>query len=213
MINNQEPKHLPKTKILKLKGDWNEVLNDSRFTVSKPAKEATYEPTDKFKKQILISEHTPIRDISIKWEWDDMPHWVTVHWVRHKFEKFVQSQRSDLTGVERHALPQDVPQSMICEANLQSLIDAMKKRLCFHASPETRQYAESLKYGVSKVDNNIGDIFVPSCIYRGGCPERTNCGFYAKFLEKHKDENLADIQTRYDLYNEDFVERITSDNE
>ena len=69
-----------KTKILKTKGDWNEVLNDCRFTVNK--KDLKKEPSENFKKKILIAEHSPIRDISIKWRWIQIPHWVVVHWVR-----------------------------------------------------------------------------------------------------------------------------------
>ena len=91
-----------KTKILKVKGDWTEVVNDCRATVGKHPLDK--EPTREFKKRILIAEHSPIRDISIKWFWGRMPHWVTVHWVRHKWEKFVRTQRSDRTGIDRAKL-------------------------------------------------------------------------------------------------------------
>ena len=48
---------------IKLKGTWNEVLNDCRYTVGKPPLDK--EPSDKFKQDILIAEHSPIRDIHI----------------------------------------------------------------------------------------------------------------------------------------------------
>lgn len=94
-----------KTEILKVKGDWAEVVDDCRATVGK--EELGHEPSERFKRGILLAEHSPIRDISIKWRWPGMPHWVTVHWVRHKWKKFVRTQRSDRTGVPRDKLPQD----------------------------------------------------------------------------------------------------------
>lgn len=54
-----------KTEILKIKGDWIEVASDCRSTVGKPPLD--HEPSVDFKKKILIAEHSPIRDISVKW--------------------------------------------------------------------------------------------------------------------------------------------------
>ena len=51
-----------KTEILKVKGDWNEVLNDCRATVKKSP--IAKEPSTEFKKKILISEHSRIRAMS-----------------------------------------------------------------------------------------------------------------------------------------------------
>ena len=56
-----------KTEILKIKGDWIEVASDCRSTVGKPPLD--HEPSVDFKKKILIAEHSPIRDISVKWTW------------------------------------------------------------------------------------------------------------------------------------------------
>lgn len=195
------------TKILKIKGDWNEVLNDCRFTVHK--NDYDKEPSDTFKKRILISEHSPIRDIIYKWEWRNIPHWVTVHWVRHKWEKFVATQRSDRTGIDRRELSQSEPQNMRGEANIQNLIDTMRKRLCFQASKETRECAESLKVEIYKQDPFVANVLVPNCIYRGGCPEhdtssKNRCLFYENFL-KSFEGNISDIQERYDWYNERFL--------
>ena len=65
-----------KTKIIKIKGNWLEVVDDCRVTVGKES--LGKEPSKEFKRGILISEHSPIRDISVKWKWVNMPHWVTV---------------------------------------------------------------------------------------------------------------------------------------
>lgn len=66
-----------KTEILKVKGTWLDVVDDCRNTVSKPP--LGKEPSVKFKKEILISEHSPIRDIHIRWRWSDIKSWISVH--------------------------------------------------------------------------------------------------------------------------------------
>lgn len=203
-----------KTRIVKVKGDWKEILDDCRFTVNK--KPIDKEPSDAFKKSILIAEHTPIRDFIIKWEWLSIPHWVTVHWVRHKFEKFVGTQRTDRTGVDRTKLPQDEPQNMRGEANVQHLIDSMRRRLCSRASKETRDCAYSLKIEIHDVvDENIANVLVPNCVYRGGCPEYdkkddNRCKFYEKFEKMAKESNvdISDIKSRYDYYNKKFYSGV-----
>lgn len=191
-----------RTEILKIKGDWKEVVDDCRSTVGKES--LGHEPTNKFKRSILLAEHSPIRDLSIKWRWKDIPHWVGVHWVRHKWECFVRTQRSDRTGVDRTKLPQDTPQTFVGEANSQHLIDTMRKRLCRQASPETREYAEDLKAAIHEVEPELSDVLVPNCIYRCGCPEMSCCGFYQKWLAWDWRFGSTDIQKRYDIYNEVF---------
>ena len=189
-----------RTKILKIKGDWQEVVDDSRFTVGKEP--LGKEPSEDFKKRILIAEHSTIRSISVKWVWESMKHWVTVHWVRHKWEKFVRTQRSDRTGTNRDELRQDEPQDFTGEANAQHLIDTWRKRLCYMASDETRQYAEDFKMALHEVEPEIADVLVPNCIYRCGCPEMQGCGRFAA----HPELQISDIQSRYDAYNESFYQ-------
>ena len=195
-----------KTEIIKIKGDWQEVVDDCRATVGKD--ELGKEPSKKFKRSILLAEHSPIRDIIIKWRWRDMPHWVTVHWVRHKWEKFVRTQRSDRTGVDRDNFPQNEPQTFTGEANSQALIDTFRKRLCYQASPETREYAEDFKEELRKIEPELSDCLVPNCVYRGGCPEMISCGYYNKYLDWLTKNaamfNLTSIQNRYDTYNDYF---------
>lgn len=193
-----------KTELLRIKGDWTEVLNDCRATVKKLP--LSKEPSTEFKKKILLSEHSPIRDISIKWKWTDIKSWVATHWVRHKWECYVSTQRTDRTGVDRDELPQAAPVNFTGEANVQALIDTMKKRLCRQASMETRHYAEDLKCAIHEVEPEISDVLVPSCIFRCGCPEPENCTWFDRMVEKHPLLASTDIQTRYDEYNKIFWE-------
>lgn len=191
-----------KTEIIKVKGDWQEVVDDCRATVGKAS--LGKEPSEKFKRDILIAEHSPIRDISIKWRWRDMPHWITVHWVRHKWEKFVRTQRTDRTGVDRAKLPQDEPQTFVGEANTQHLIDTYRKRLCRMASPETREYAEDFKAALHEEQPEISDVLVPNCIYRCGCPEMGGCGWFDRMADKYPALRSSCLTERYRAYNEVF---------
>lgn len=192
-----------KTKILKIKGDWMEVVDDCRATVGKES--LGKEPSKEFKRKILLSEHSPIRDISVKWRWSSIKSWVATHWARHKFEKFIKTQRTDRTGIDRDELPQGAIVSFTGEANSQHLIDAFRKRLCRQASTETRQFAEDFKTTLHGYEPELADVLVPNCIYRCGCPEMTTCGIWKHWMEKTNGEiGTSDIQKRYDLYNAIF---------
>ena len=191
------------TELIKIKGDWTEVVNDCRATVGK--EEIGKEPSAGFKKRILIAEHSPIRDIIFKWHWPSIMSWVATHWVRHKWECFVKTQRTDRTGVNRNDFPQSAIVTFTGEANIQALIDTMRKRLCFQAAFETRTCAEDLKKEIHKREPEIANVLVPNCIYRGGCPEMECCGYFHRMLEQDPAIGSHDIQTRYDAYNRFFA--------
>lgn len=96
-------------------------------------------------------------------------------------------------------------------ANVQQLIDTMRKRLCYQASTETRQLAESLKKEIKKTEPEIADVLVPNCIYRCGCPEtfQNECEFFKAYKETlqylSKEDgskyDITNIQDRYEAYN------------
>lgn len=196
-----------KTEILKIKGGWQEVVDDCRTTVGKDS--LGKEPSREFKRDILISEHSPIRSISVRWMWKNIKSWVATHWCRHKWECYIKTQRTDRTGVNRDELPQSAPVDFKGEANVQHLIDTMRKRLCYQASWETRDYAEDLKTAIKKVEPEISDVLVPNCVYRCGCPETNCCGVWSMFtswaLKKYNIYvEMLGIHERYRLYNEWF---------
>lgn len=193
---------MKKTEIIKIKGDWQEVVNDCRTTVGK--EELGKDPSVKFKREILISEHSPIRSMSVKWMWQNIPSWVATHFSRHKWECFIKTQRTDRTGTNRNELRQDAPVIMSGEANSQHLIDMARKRLCYMASPETREYMEDLKVAIREEEPELASVLVPNCVYRCGCPEPNGCKWFDHMAAKHLNLASTDIQQRYDTYNEVF---------
>ena len=192
--------------------DWKRVKNHCRTTVNKAFTDN--EPGEEFKKKLLISEHSPIRLIEIDWSWKRIKSWVSVHWTRHKHEKFVSTQRDDRKehDISRDDMPQGTLVDMDNYANAQQLIDIFRKRLCFQASPETRELAEDFKMTLREEQPELSNVLVPNCIYRFGCPEFETCGYFRAFLEFCTNNgcsfyDLKDIQQRYDLYNKFFYRR------
>ena len=97
---------------------------------------------------------------------------------------------------------------MDVRANAQALINVARFRLCFQASNETRSCMENLKENIHDELPEVADVMVPNCVYRGGCPEFTQCGFWKKFVDSvdNKDD-LLDINKRYEHYNRQFYNR------
>lgn len=186
--------------------DWKRVKNHCRTTDNKDFTDN--EPTDTFKKKLLISEHSPIRLLEFDWSWKKIKYWVSTEWSRHKFEKFISSQRDDRLkdDIPRDKKPQDALVNFDGYANMQHVIDGWRKRLCCQATKEARELAEDFKIELHKTHPYESNVLVPNCIYRYGCPEFNCCGFWNKFLKYCKDNNLPlnSIQQRYDAYNQMF---------
>lgn len=206
-----------KTNIKKIAVDWTEIKNECRHTDNK--EDTANAATTKFIKQLLISEHSPIRLGRIKWSWNGIKSWISVHFARHwlGWEKWVSTRRSDRTGIDRNGLRQDELVNMDVEANIQAIINVSRFRLCKQASKETREYMMDLKAEIKeRGQKEISDVMVPNCIYRMGCSEFKCCGHMNRFLEWRIEKyngnedsvDLTDIQTRYDLYNEFFYEEV-----
>lgn len=192
-----------KTEILKIKGDWQEVVNDCRATVKKPP--LGKEPSQEFKRQILISEHSPIRALTVKFRWRNIKYWVAMHWKTHRWEGRTDSQRNDRQDrYDRNKAPQDAPVDFYGDPNAQHLIDTWRKRLCHQTSDETRSYAEDFKRVLRSYEPELADVLVPNCVYRCGCPEPGGCKWFTKMVQVEQGLTSTDIQTRYDVYNDIF---------
>lgn len=164
---------------LRRKGTWREVADSCNTTVNKG--EGTKEPSSMWKRRILLSEHSPIRQLIIKWKWIDIKYWVSVHLVRHwlGIVHWVRTQRSDRTGIDRNEIPQGALVEHECEGNAQAIINVSRKRLCYgNASPETREAWECVVAGIAEVEPELARCCVPDCIYRGHCFEFKSCGYH-----------------------------------
>lgn len=189
--------------------DWTRVKNHCRTTDNKGFTEKS--ASDTFKKKLLISEHSPIRLLEFDWTWKGIFYWLSTEWSRHKFEKFISTQRDDrlIDDIPRGKKPQDALVNFDGYANMQNLIDAWRKRMCRMATPEARELAEDFKIALHETHPIESDVLVPNCIYRMGCPEFSTCGYIQGFVnwvnKTHPGEDwMTDIQKRYDLYNEYF---------
>lgn len=185
-----------------VKPDWIRVVNAARRTWGK--KPIDHEPSDKFKRKILLAEHSPIRLLEYDFTIENIRQWVSTHLVRHHMgcEKFVHTQRQDINeqieniskriidilreeGLlregwrERDYLFQGEPNDMDMTCNAQSFINISRKRLCIGcASPETRLAWEIVIEKLREIDPILAEKCVPECVYRGFCPEFDRCCGY-----------------------------------
>lgn len=136
-------------------------------------------PDMDWKKQMLASEHSPIRVLNfcIKME---VPYYASVHLARHKFgvEHFVQSQRNDRQqNYDRKKAPQDAMVSHIMWVNAQELMFVARRRLCSQADETTQAIIQKLCDMVEEACPEFAGCFEPMCSYRGGrCTEFFCCG-------------------------------------
>lgn len=172
---------------------WKRALNAARRTVGKEAIDK--EPSDSWKERMLLAEHSPIRLVEYEWSWADMPQWVTVHFVRHHIgcEKFVHTQRTDRTGstTPRDEHLQGERNEMDMTANAQEIMAISRVRLCQCASKETREAWQAMLNELEKIDPILVSKCVPTCVYRGFCPEMKSCGWwkteaFRKRLEEYR---------------------------
>lgn len=189
--------------------DWRRIKNHCRTTDNKDFTEKDATPA--FKRKLLISEHSPIRLLEFDWSWPGIPYWVSTEWSRHKFEKFISSQRDDrlIDDTPRAKKPQGALVNFDGFANEQNLIDAFRKRLCRMATPEARGLAEDFKKSLFISHPDESNVLVPNCVYRMGCPEFHPCGFFQAFWlwasKNYPDGKwMTDIQERYNVYNAYF---------
>lgn len=179
--------------LLGIKGTWNEILNSARTTVGKSEIERS--PSSTWKKQLLLAEHSPIRQLTVKAKWHDLKSWVSVHLVRHWLGiiHWVKSQRDDRNNSE--VSRDDKPQSTLIEheieANAQAIINISRKRLCTCASSETREAWKSFLLTFKDTEPELYSVCVPECVYRGFCPELHSCGLvnsdlYPLLLERYR---------------------------
>jgi hypothetical protein len=168
---------------------WREVREMARGTVgmddlSKPV-------SDRFMREMISSMHSPIRELRFKVLFRDIPTFAAQHMSRHRIasicgtfelvesvnpvdvEHYVKTQRPDRTGEARGG--QDAPVDYRTTANVQGLQDMSQKRLCFLAERPVRGRWAMARMQIATHDPIIARALVPTCVYRGFCPEARKC--------------------------------------
>lgn len=188
---------------------WNRALNAARKTWGKNKIEK--EPSEEWKKMALMAEHSPIKLVEYTISFKDLRQWVGVHLLRHPFVlPFIHTQRVDKRELDEYVdkvmsiLSDDVKNDPSFNkrdylfqgqtndqdfvVNAQTLINISKKRLCTCASKETRDAWKAVQEAIREFDPVMASFMVPSCVYRGFCPEKDSCGYW-KTKKFNKDVN------------------------
>jgi hypothetical protein len=155
--------------------DWEYCKTCTLNTVGK--KLVNKNITSEWKRKILESEHSPIRELWFGFKME-IPYWVSVHFTRHHegVNHFVQTQRTDRTGIDRNEIPQGAMVSHIMTINAQALMNMARKRLCKQASVETQQVMYIICQKAIEVCPELKGLLVPNCAYRNGkCTEFFSC--------------------------------------
>ena len=161
--------------------DWLWCKQCTLNTVGKKLKSSTANVDLVWKKKLLASEHSPIRELwfGIKLY---IPYYISVHIVRHHIgcNHYVSTQRDDRhpeREISREELPQGQFVSHILSINAQELMFFMRKRLCAQADPKMRKLANMIKQAVLEVNPEFEGLLVPMCVYRNYyCTEMFPCG-------------------------------------
>ena len=170
---------------------WNDIKETTMTTIG--LDKGKY-PTSKWKTELLKSEHSPARLGEIRVKLWDIKYWVVGHLVRHHIgvEKFVTTQRTDRTGVNRDELPQGALVNLELHMNFQAVISISRKRLCKCASQETQDAWIAVLKVINEVEPELVSLCVAECVYRGHCTEMFPCGYseskhYRDYLEYYQD--------------------------
>jgi hypothetical protein len=178
---------------------WKKIKEAALVTIGLKIKTV---PDTKWKKSILIAEHSPIRLLKINWIWNKIMSFVSVHFTRHKIgiEHYVKSQREDITKEDTYNNTRREIVSHMCEANAQAIINISRKRLCKKAHIETtKKWIEFL----DRIKDKYPELYyvcVPECIYRGGCPEMKSCKRYEVLFDNITYKDFRNIDKRYEYY-------------
>ena len=127
--------------------------------------------------KLYAMEHSPIRTQIFAVEMQEIPNFVSVHFVRHHVgvDHYAQTMRTDRGANE--IANRLTPTNHLMIANAQALINMARKRLCHKASPETQQVMRGIRDNMRPIDPDLYHMLVPECHYRGFiCHERTTCG-------------------------------------
>lgn len=156
--------------------DWERCKMLALNTIGK--RYAGSEVSDKWKHDILRSQHSPIRTLMFTIRVSDLPYWVAMHFRTHKYgiEHYISSQRNDRQDkYDRNEAPQGAFVTHVMDVNAQELIQIARMRLCGQASQETREAMLAIRKEVVKTNPEFAPFLVPKCLVMQGCNEFRPC--------------------------------------
>ena len=197
------------TKITNFNVNWQAIKSACMTTISKQAGDK--EPSKEWKRKLLICRHSPIRRGIISWKWENIPYAISTHFARHHegCEKFIGTERTDRTNIDREQRSQMNYVPMEMDANIQALMSIAERRLCMCADPTTREYMEALVEEIRKYDEDVAWSLVPQCVRCGGCVEPFgNCQYYNSIYDGIPEDARDTVMKRYDIYDKQRVRKL-----
>lgn len=153
---------------------WTTVLNVARLTQNQ--KPLDKEPSDKWKRKLTRSRHSPLRLIEFLIT-GSLPGFVLTHISRHKYQQiFIGTGRTDIMKTNDRPLDTDL-RPFALYINADAFLTLYEARSCFKASLETRVAVEGFRHLVSTVEPIISEMCYRPCAKYGKCQEFTPCGF------------------------------------
>ena len=193
---------MAKVTVVKFDVDWTEIKNACRKTIS--MKDSNVVPDSKWKRDLLIAEHSPLRHSLITVDIEYVPFYVMGHIVRHSVgvTPYVGTSREDRTGKDRSERSQTDLVSMRLDMNIQSLINISRKRLCNQADKQTQIVWLEVVKAIAEYDQDIAWACVPEGIRTCGCPEKFGtCCACENIIKQMVFDDRLDLIKRYDHYN------------
>lgn len=171
---------------------WQAIKDATMTTIGKDT--GKY-PDSKWKRELLMAEHSPIRIGHIIVKIYDAPQFVHGHLVRHHngVTPFVSTLRDDRNDYDE--VPnRNTLQSATYDINFQAFINMTRKRDCSCASYETRYVWNKVLEAIKPYEPELYSVCVKECVYRGFCPEMFSCGYckteaFEKELKAYRGEN------------------------
>lgn len=187
--------------------DWKEVKDSTLVTVHKKAIEG--KPiSSEWKTKMVISEHSPIRDLFCSILLQKIPRFLADELVRHTqgTNWKMGTWREDRIKKPRSEQHMDDLTVLKVDLNAQAFINISQKRMCVGcASPHIIKLWMKVIDLLYTMEPELAKVCVPSCIYRGGCPEGfAKCGHFNTFANsldgEEEVEVLTNIEKRYEAY-------------
>lgn len=166
--------------IKSVQGSYRDVADRARTTIGLEGSDKPV--TENYMRKLYLCEHSPIRIRSFVIRIENVPYWLSTHFVRHHvgYTPFISTQRDDRNPniTDRDSTPQGNLVTLEIHANTQAIINVSRKRLCSGAHERARALWSQVIEEISKVDNVLASVCVPDCVYRGWCYEHKTCGHH-----------------------------------